>query len=83
MAELPISEVRDHLGEVVAKVEHAHECTILTRHGRPVAAVVSIDDLRQLEVAEDEADLVAAREALASAEARASHQDVLAAFGIA
>lgn len=80
---MPISEARDHLGEVVAKVEHAHERTILTRHGRPVAAVVSIDDLRRLEVAEDEADLAAAREALASAETRTSHRDVLAEFGAA
>ncbi|EWC60373.1 hypothetical protein UO65_4328 [Actinokineospora spheciospongiae] len=67
----------------MAKVEHAHERTILTRHGRPVAAVVSIEDLRRLEVAEDEADLAAAQEALASAEARTSHRDVLAEFGAA
>jgi prevent-host-death family protein len=83
MTELPISEARDHLGEVVAKVEHAHERTILTRHGRPVAAVVSIEDLRALEVAEDEADLAAAREALASEERRVSHSEILNELGLA
>jgi hypothetical protein len=41
---------------------------VLTRRGRAVAAVVSIDDLRELDAAEDEADLAAAREALASIE---------------
>ncbi|HEX2289428.1 MAG TPA: type II toxin-antitoxin system Phd/YefM family antitoxin, partial [Pseudonocardiaceae bacterium] len=68
MTELPISAARDHLGDVVAKAEHAHERTILTRHGRAVAAVIPIDDLRALEAAEDEADLLAAREALAAEE---------------
>ncbi|WP_253890378.1 type II toxin-antitoxin system Phd/YefM family antitoxin [Actinokineospora diospyrosa] len=81
MSEMPISMARDHLGEVVSRVEHAHERAVLTRHGRPVAAVVSIDDLRRLEAAEDEADLTAAREALASAEPRVPHHDVLAEFG--
>ena len=78
---MPISQARDHLGEIVARVEHAHERAVLTRHGRPVAAVVSIDDLRRLETVEDEADLAAAREALASAEPRTAHRDVLAEFG--
>lgn len=82
MTELPISEARDHLGEVVAKAEHAHERVVLTRHGRAVAAVVSIDDLRALEAAEDEADLLAAREALASEEPRVPHSEVLAELGI-
>ncbi|MBV8542748.1 MAG: type II toxin-antitoxin system Phd/YefM family antitoxin [Pseudonocardiales bacterium] len=83
MSELPISEARDRLGEIVSKVEHAQERTVLTRHGRAVAAVVSIDDLRELEAAEDEADLVAAREALASTERRVPHREVLAEYGIA
>ncbi|MDR6597250.1 type II toxin-antitoxin system Phd/YefM family antitoxin [Saccharothrix longispora] len=81
MSEMPISVARDQLGEVVSRVEHAHERAVLTRHGRPVAAVVSIEDLRRLEAAEDEADLTAAREALASAEPRVPHHDVLAEFG--
>lgn len=82
MTELPISEARDHLGDVVAKAEHAHERVVLTRHGRPVAAVVSIEDLRALEAAEDEADLLAAREALASEERRVPHREILAELGL-
>lgn len=70
MSELPISEAREHLGEIVAKAERAQERTVLTRHGKAVAAVVPIDDLRALEAAEDEADLAEAREALASVEQR-------------
>jgi hypothetical protein len=56
---------------------------VLTRHGRAVAAVISIEDLRELEAAEDEADLAAARAALAVGEPRIPHQDVMAEFGLA
>jgi hypothetical protein len=53
----------------------------LTRHGEPVAVVISIDDLRELEAAEDEADLDAARKALAEP-VRVPHFEMLAEYGI-
>lgn len=81
VSELPISDARDRLGEVVSRAEHGQERTILTRHGKPVAVVISIDDLRELEAAEDEADLAAAREALSDPD-RVAHRDVLAEHGI-
>lgn len=81
MSEVPISEARDHLGEIVSRAVHAHERTVLTRHGKAVAAVISFEDLRELEAAEDAADLEAAREALASDDPRVPHTDVLAEFG--
>lgn len=83
MSEMPITEARDHLGEIVSKAEHAHERTVLTRHGKAVAAVISLEDLRELEAAEDEADLAAARESLSSAQPRIPHAEVLAEFGVA
>jgi prevent-host-death family protein len=82
MGEMTISEARDHLGAIVSRAEHAHERTVLTRHGRPVAAVISLEDLRELEAAEDAADVVAARAALASSEPRVPHRDVLAEFDL-
>jgi prevent-host-death family protein len=78
---MPISEARDHLGEIVSRAEHAHVRTVLTRHGKAVAAVISLEDLRELEAAEDEVDLAAAREALGSPEPRVPHREVLAEFG--
>jgi prevent-host-death family protein len=83
MGELPISAARDHLGEIVSRAEHGHERTVLTRHGKAVAAVISIEDLRELEAAEDEADLAAAREAMASDERRVPHAEVLAEYDLA
>ena len=81
MGELPISEARDRLGEVVSRAEHRQERTVLTRHGKPVAVVISIEDLRELEAVEDESDLEAARVALADPH-RVPHREVLAEYGV-
>ena len=46
----------------------AKERIILTRHGKPLAALVPLEDLALLEELEDQADVEAARAALAEAE---------------
>jgi antitoxin YefM len=45
----PLRAVRDHLSEVVDRVEHQHERVVITRNGHPAAVLVSPDDLEQLE----------------------------------
>ena len=45
----PLRSVRDHLSEVVDRVEHHHERVIITRNGHDAAVVISPDDLAQLE----------------------------------
>ena len=45
----PLRAVRDHLSEVVDRVEHQHERVVITRNGHPAAVLVSPDDLDQLE----------------------------------
>jgi antitoxin YefM len=44
-----LRQVRDHLSEVVDRVEREHERVTLTRNGRPAAVLISPDDLAQLE----------------------------------
>lgn len=41
--------VRDHLSEVVDRVEHQHERVIVTRNGHAAAVLISPVDLAQLE----------------------------------
>lgn len=41
--------MRDHLSEVVDRVEHQHERVTITRNGRDVAVIISPEDLEQLE----------------------------------
>lgn len=63
--EVPLSTARDSLAEMVNRVRFGGERLTLTRRGRAVAAVVSVEDAELLERLEDAADLDAARRALA------------------
>ena len=57
---LSIAHARATLSEVVGRARHAKSPTVLTSRGRPVAAVVSIEDLALIE---DEIDRLMAAEA--------------------
>lgn len=46
---MALKAVKDHLSEVVDQVEREHDRVVITKHGRPAAVVVSIDDLASLE----------------------------------
>jgi antitoxin YefM len=54
--------VRDHLSELVDRVERHHERVVMTRSGRPAAVLISPDDLAQLE---ETIDVLSDAEALA------------------
>jgi prevent-host-death family protein len=64
----PSEQAADRLAEAAARAEHDKERVILTRDGKPVAAVVPIEDFEALE-AEDEYWSKAADEAVAAWEA--------------
>lgn len=68
MVRLPASRARDSLAEILNRVAYAGDRVILQRHGKDVAAVVSLEDLERLEAFEDARDLAAAEAALASGE---------------
>ena len=42
--------VRDHLSELVDRVEREHERIVITRNGRETAVLISAEDLAELEV---------------------------------
>ena len=64
---LDMTAVRDDFSTTVNKVAYAEERVVIARHGKPVAALISLEDLKLLELLEDNADLDAARKALAEA----------------
>ena len=45
----PLRSVRDHLSEVVDRVEKQHERVTITRNGRAAAVLISPEDLAELE----------------------------------
>lgn len=66
----PLRAVRDHLSEVVDRVEKQHERVTITRNGRAAAVLISPEDLAELEetlsVLSDSDALAELREADAS-----------------
>src|SRR5262249_33435132 len=47
--QLPLAEVKNRLSDVVDRVEREHDRVGITKHGRPAAVVLSVDDLESLE----------------------------------
>ncbi|MFD6636051.1 type II toxin-antitoxin system prevent-host-death family antitoxin [Micromonospora chalcea] len=68
-AELPISDARDSLADVVSRAHYAGRITYVTRRGQRLAAIVPAELAEAIERAEDAADVSAARDALARIEA--------------
>jgi antitoxin YefM len=46
---VPLTEVKKHLSEVVDHLEREHGRVVITKHGRPAAVLLSLDDLESLE----------------------------------
>jgi prevent-host-death family protein len=63
-----VSEARETFAELVNRAAYGHERVLVARRGRPVAAIVPIDDVVFIERIEDELDRQAALEALADPE---------------
>lgn len=49
MTVLPFTDARNRLSELIDEVERTHERVEITRHGHPVAVLMSADDLAALE----------------------------------
>jgi prevent-host-death family protein len=63
--EISISDIRDQLADAINRVAYGDERIILTRRGKGVVALVSMEELRFLERCEDQYDVTEARKALA------------------
>lgn len=46
---MPLAEVKNRLSEVVDRLEREHGRVIITKHGRPAAVVLTVEDLEDLE----------------------------------
>jgi prevent-host-death family protein len=61
---IDIVNFRNRMSDTINRVAYQGERTVLTRHGKGVAALVPVEDFALLEKLEDEADIKAARAAL-------------------
>lgn len=83
---VPLAEVKNRLSEVVERLEREHGRVVITKHGRPAAVMLSLEDLESLEetlaILSDPELMAAVREADADVAAggttRLSKQEALA-----
>lgn len=46
---MPLTEAKARLNELVEEAVATQERTVITRHGRPAAVLISVDDLESME----------------------------------
>ncbi|MEU1629295.1 type II toxin-antitoxin system Phd/YefM family antitoxin [Streptomyces sp. NPDC020096] len=51
--EVPVTQARAELAELINRVVYGGERVVVTRHGKPLVALVSAADLRRLEESEE------------------------------
>ena len=61
--EVPATELREHASEIVSRVAFGGEEVVLTRRGKPIAALVSLEVLKALHRLEDAEDAAQAERA--------------------
>lgn len=64
-ATVSAGQLRQHLADMLNRASYAKDRIVVERNGKPVAAIISLDDLETLEALEDAADAHAADEAKA------------------
>lgn len=57
------NEARKEFADNINRVAYGHERLTITRHGKPVAAIISVEDLEFLEELEHQLDKKAIQEA--------------------
>ena len=72
MVTMKASDVRQNFADTLSRVAYGGERIVLQRNKKPVAVIISMEDLNILRAIEDRIDLVAARAALNEAEAEGS-----------
>jgi prevent-host-death family protein len=56
MSEMPITEAREHISELVGRARYGHQAIVLTHYGSPAAVVISFEEYQRLKHAAGEAD---------------------------
>jgi prevent-host-death family protein len=76
------SKARDDFAEMINQVAYRGERVVLDRHGKPIAAIIPIDDLAFLEELENRMDVEAAKRALAESDERIPYEKLRQELGL-
>ena len=67
MASITVATAKNQFSDLLRRAEYGGERVVVERHGKPVAVIVSTDDLKRLEALEEAEDVREARHALKEA----------------
>jgi prevent-host-death family protein len=59
--DISIADLRARLGDLVGRVSYKHDRIVITKHGKPVAALISASDMEKFQELEDWNDIQAAK----------------------
>ena len=76
MRKISTADARKKLANIVNRVAFGKEAFILTRRGEPLAALVSVDDLKVLQELEERMDVDEAWQARAESEETVSWEEL-------
>jgi prevent-host-death family protein len=51
--DISIADLRTRLGDLVSRVSYKHDRVVITKHGKPVAALISASDMEKFQELED------------------------------
>ncbi|MCI0688317.1 MAG: type II toxin-antitoxin system Phd/YefM family antitoxin [Sporichthyaceae bacterium] len=74
---VPLTTARNTLGELVNRARFGRERVVISEHGTPVAAIISVAELEELQATQDAADLRSASAAKAAGGAWIPHDRVV------
>jgi prevent-host-death family protein len=81
MATTTVSDARKNFPDLVNRVGYKKERILIERHGKPVAAIVSLEDLERLEAMEDAIDSEVLRRAVQENEGFVTLESIIASRG--
>jgi prevent-host-death family protein len=76
------SKARVDFAEMINQVAYGGERIVLDRHGKPIAAIIPIDDLTFLEEIENRMDIDAAKRALAESDEHIPYERIRQELGL-
>lgn len=74
------AEAKNRFSEIIGRAAYGRERIIVERKGKPLAAVISIEDLKRLEELEDEVDSRLLREAVEASKGTTPVEEVIAKY---
>jgi prevent-host-death family protein len=74
----PLTQARTKLGELVSRARFTHERVVLTDHGKPVAAIISMAELDELQRAQEASDIAEAQAIVAQGGPKIPNRQVAA-----